>query len=131
MALACSIVLRSRPTFADATAAFFTGGGGGLLTWLRCTRPSRRPVPPQAACSHGGVVHGAGHPRYLMILFGAASVFVAATSKRRATSWNATWFAIEDEDREWLGRHGGWLFLAAAPGPGAAVSSSSVRSACS
>jgi len=109
-----SIVLRSGPTWADLTAAFFTGLGGGLLTWLPLRTAFASPVPPP-----GRVLPTAAWytvlaiPAYLMILFGAASVFVAATSKRRATSWNAMRFAIEDEDREWLGRHGGWLFLAA------------------
>ena len=108
------MIVRSRPTFADVTATVFTGGGGGLLTWLLLRSVFAAPVPPPGyVLSVGAWYATLAVPAFLMILFGAVTVFVAATSKRRAATWGQTWFAIEDEDREWLGRYGGWLFLTA------------------
>jgi hypothetical protein len=109
-----SIVLRSLPSVADLSAALFTGGGGGLLTWLIVETIFAEPAPPRPNELYMAAWYTClAVPAYLLVFFGAATVFVAATSKRRAANWNAKWFAIEDEDREWLGRHGGWLVITA------------------
>ena len=113
--LLAAVSLRNRPRGPDWVAAGFTGGGGGLLTWLLLQHTAfNAPVPPPGYVNTTGAWYATlAVPAYLMILFGGIVAFVAATSKRRAATWGKTWFSIEDEDREWLGRCGGWLFLTA------------------
>jgi hypothetical protein len=53
-------------------------------------------------------------PAYLVILFLAVAAFVAFTSRKRPDIRRGDrMLTIEDEDREWLGRHGAWLLISA------------------
>jgi Patatin-like phospholipase len=108
------IILRHAPAMADLSAAVFTGGGGGFLAWLLMTSVFAEPAPGRYALLPDAAWYAClAVPAYLLVFFGSAAIFVAATSKRLAIDWNKQWFAIEDEDREWLGRYGGWLLIIA------------------
>ena len=115
LALAFGLVLRRLPYASDLSAAFFTGSGAGVLTWLLLISVFAKPTStPLTAALYGCLAV----PAYLLVIFSAIAIFVAVTSKRRAQDWQheadrKRRFAIEDEDREWLGRHGGWLFIMA------------------
>ena len=113
--LASVFVWRRLPFISDLAAALFTGGGGGLITWIVLVSvfasPAPQPRDPQQTTTAWYAVLAV--PIYLLVFFGAATVFVAATSKKLASTWDKQWFTMEDEDREWLGRHGGWLIIAA------------------
>jgi hypothetical protein len=108
------ITLGHRPAAADLWAAVVTGGGGGLLAWLLMTSVFAEPAPGRYALLPDAAWYAClAVPAYLLVFFGATAIFVATTSKRRATNWDKRWLAIEDEDREWLGRYGGWLLIMA------------------
>jgi hypothetical protein len=146
LVLALIFVLHRRPHFSDLTAVLSTGVGGGLLTWLLVTTVFPDPAVIRPALRLTAALYGClAVPAYLLVFFCAAAVFVAATSKRRGDAWmgETDWtqtFAIEDEDREWLGRHGGWLFIMALTwlvgsglvvfGPALLLASPSLLAAC-
>lgn len=108
------LVLRHAPAVVDLAAAVVTGGGGGFLTWLLGTSVFAEPAPGRYALLPDAAWYAClAVPAYMFVFFGATAIFVAATSKRLALDWHTQWFAIEDEDREWLGRYGGWLLILA------------------
>ena len=109
---ACALLRRS-PKLGDVLAALITGSVGGVLTWLVLYTVFTNPTPDRSGLPLMPALYVlSAVPVYLLIFFVSATAFVAATS-RRAASRTRQWFSIEDEDREWLGRHAAWLLIAA------------------
>lgn len=111
--LAAWALVKRRPRFGDVCAALVTGCVGGVLTWLALHTLFAHPAPVRNGLPLMPALYVASAvPVYLLIFFASATAFVAATSRRRAAR-ALQWFALEDEDREWLGRHAAWLLVAA------------------
>lgn len=111
--VAAWVVKKWLPTRGDVAAAFITGAGGGVLAWLLLRTVLEAPVPVRTGFPSNAALYVClAVPAYLLIFFFGATVFVAATSRRSAPTRN-TFLSIEDEDREWLARHGAWLLIAA------------------
>jgi hypothetical protein len=143
---AAMLTVRRTPQLSDLIAAFFTGGSGGLLTWILLVSVFAGPASQRTVLTPGGALYACfAVPAYCLVFFWAAAVFVAVTSKRRGDDWvrETQWtrrFAIDDEDREWLGRHGAWLMITAAAwlvasglvvfGPGLLLASPKLLAAC-
>jgi hypothetical protein len=99
---------------ADVLTGALTGMAGGLLTWIALTTLFADPRPDRQVATFGAAWYTVlAVPAYLLVFFGATTAFVALTSKKLGQTASEQWFVMEDEDREWLARHGGWLLVAA------------------
>lgn len=112
----------------DLATVFVTGPVGGWLLWLMATKVFPNPVPsPKEDATHPDPITGLfvclALPLFMATFFLAATFFVGISSRRgwgrqvtqkwsvRPSPWISSRFVLEDEDREWLARFGGWLLI--------------------
>jgi len=101
-----------RFSVSELLTVVLTGPLGGWLLWLMATKAFPGPIPPpEQSPDHVNPTTGLfvcfALPLFMATLFLAASFFVGISSRK---GWSSR-FAIEDEDREWLARFGGWLLI--------------------